>query len=227
MLPEKKSLDQTYSIILLDSDILIRTAIKALITTIDGFEVIAETDNVDDALALTEELRPKIALIEIVLPAKSGLEYILEVKRRKLPTAVAALSQLHHYDAVSNAMIAGAKAFIPKCGKPTELFAALKVMAETDETYLPIEYLKMTSTRKARAKQAHNPTAGPLSCLSNREIEVFYLLAIGLQNTAIAKKLFISPRTVETHRARIVRKLGVTSYGELIRFAIKHGLTII
>lgn len=222
-----KTLDQSCSIILLDSDILIRTAIKALIATTDGFEVISETDNVEDALTLTEELQPKIALVEIVLPAKSGLDYILEVKRRKLSTSVAVLSKLNHYDAVSSAMIAGAKAFVPKSGKPIELFAALKVLSESDDTYLPPQYLKMTSGRKSRAKQPQSATAGPLSSLSKREVEVFYLLAIGLQNTAIAKKLFISPRTVETHRARIVRKLGVTSNGELIRFAIKNGLTII
>lgn len=214
-----------HTILLLDSDTLIRSAIKALISTTDDFQVVAETSCANLALALAEELRPTIALIEIDLPGTSGIEFILEMKRKDLGTTVVVLSKLTSFDAISNAMIAGAKAYISKCGMPQDLFTALKVAAETNDSYLPKELTTRTSKKRSQRNKAKRKALQRLNLLSNRELEVFYLLANGLQNAEIARKLFISPRTVESHRAQIVRKIEVSSNGELIRFAIKHGLT--
>ena len=107
-----------------------------------------------------------------------------------------------------------------------ELFEALESVV-SGERYLQKEYSELGEVTRNDGPLKIEKFHDPLGPLSPREREIFNLLAGGLQNTDIAKKLYISPRTVETHRARVVRKLGLSSNGELIRFAIKHGLAVV
>ena len=213
------------SLVLIDSETLVRAALSNLLCTIGNYEVGAEAATTEEALLQIERLKPHIAITEMVVSGGSSIDLILEVNRRRLPTAMLALAHFDNIHIVNNALCAGAKGFIAKCCNIEELIKGLEVVA-SGQTYLPEKICNLLTSNKNRDSTTSSQT-DILNTLSIREREVFYLLADGLQNTGIAKKLFISPRTVETHRARIVKKLGVKSNGELIRFAIKNGLTVI
>lgn len=216
------------SVMLVEPENLVRIAMARVIDEIGSFHVSAQAGDVPEALSLLEEQPSDVLITEIALEGPSGIELLLELKRRKLSKIRAiVLSQVDSADMVRQALLAGAQGYILKSCSLEELRQGLQA-ALTNRRFLPSALAHLgdidENTFELGGRSKPND---PLANLSPREREIFHLLANGLQNTVIAKKLFISPRTVETHRARIVRKLELTSNGELIRFAIKHGLTIV
>ena len=128
---------------------------------------------------------------------------------------------------VRQSIAAGAEAYLLKDSSPEEFLNALQAI-ENNKIYLPQKFSHLYEELQELANTSPSKISGelhdPLSILSKREREVFYLLANGLPNRIIAKKLFISPRTVETHRARVIKKLGFASTADLIRYAIRNNL---
>ena len=226
----RNTVPQPKTVLLVDADNLVRFAIKQLIDSLEIFEVVAEASNLQEALSQLEKNKPDLLISEFALPGASGLELLHEIQRRQLKGVIPViLSQVSSPDAVRQALLAGAQGYILKSGTFDELATGLTTCL-SNKRYIPSQIAELAQIPHnayelggSDSPEVHDPLQG----LSPREREIFHLLASGLQNTIIAKKLFISPRTVETHRARIVRKLGITSNGELIRFAIKHGLTVV
>jgi DNA-binding NarL/FixJ family response regulator len=218
----------TISVLLVDPESLVRFAIKRLIDSLQRFHVSWESGSMEDAIRLVEDHDPAFLITEVALRGPSGLELLLELQRRKLNRVKpVVLSQVEAADMVKQAFLAGAQGYIFKSSDFDNLTMALDTVA-SNRRYIPQELAHLADLPEAGYELGGKSRPNdPLSPLSAREREIFHLLANGLQNTVIAKKLFISPRTVETHRARVVRKLGLTSNGELIRFAVKHGLTIV
>ena len=216
------------SVLLVDPESLVRFAIKKLIDSLGRFHVSWESGSMEDAIRQVEEHDPAFVITEVALRGPSGLELLLELQRRKLNRVKpVVLSQVEAADMVKQAFLAGAHGYIFKSSDFDNLTLALDTVA-SNRRYIPQELAHLADLPEAGYELGSKARPNdPLSPLSAREREIFHLLANGLQNTVIAKKLFISPRTVETHRARVVRKLGLTSNGELIRFAVKHGLTIV
>ena len=216
------------SILLVDSDLLVRHAIRQLIDSLHNYRVVDEASDMAEAFEKMAQHKPEILLTEITLPGPSGLEFLLELQRRKIvDVKPVILSQIDSADLIKQALLSGALGFISKSGSFQEFVQALDIVY-TDKRYIPPAVAKYIVLSEGEYELGAKPFRNdPLAPLSPREREIFHLLANGLQNTIIAKKLFISPRTVETHRARIVRKLHIGSNGELIRFAIKHGLTVV
>lgn len=213
--------------LLVDPEMLVRHALAKLIDSVPGFTVCGQVGTAAEAL---EELRARhfdLMLLEIALPRESGIDLLLELQRKKFQIRSVVLSHVHSDDMITQALLAGAQGYILKNGSLDDFVAGLEATKSGDRRFLPpsIAHLSEISTNRYALGESTAAT-DPLSALSAREREIFHLLATGLQNTAIAKKLFISPRTVETHRARIVRKLGLSTNGELIRYAIKHGLSM-
>ncbi|MCB0324973.1 MAG: response regulator transcription factor [Bdellovibrionales bacterium] len=218
---------QVKKVLLVDAEDLVRYAIKQLIDFLESFEVVAEARDMNAALTMIDQSKPDIVLTEIALPGPSGLEFLLELQRKGLSDVrPVVLSQVDSPDMIRQALIAGAQGYVLKSGSFDHLVQGLEA-ARNNRKYLPPELGALGELPTNAYELSKIRPDDPLAPLSAREREIFHLLANGLQNTVIAKKLFISPRTVETHRARIVRKLGLTSNGELIRFAIKHGLTVV
>lgn len=216
------------TVTLVDPDHLVRLALGRVIESLGSFKIVSEASDVQEALAVLESNPTDLLITEIALPGPSGLELLLELKRRKFTKVRAlVLSQVDSADMVRQALLAGAQGYVLKNSTLDELAEGLRATL-TSRRYLPstIAHLGDITENNFELGSRDKPD-DPLANLSPREREIFHLLANGLQNTVIAKKLFISPRTVETHRARIVRKLDVNSNGELIRFAIKHGLTVV
>lgn len=215
-------------ILLVDSENLVREGIARIISSFSGYKVVAHAKDVSQAISKIEETKPQILLSEIALNGASGLELLLELQRRKLSHLKAIiLSQVNSTDMVKQALLAGAAGYIFKSCEVNDLKDALDTSL-TNKRYLPSQLVGLLNIRSPSFELSGKMQINdPLHELSTREREIFHLLARGLQNTVIAQKLFISPRTVETHRARIVRKLKIVSNGELIRFAIKHGLAVV
>ena len=219
---------QTRRVLLVDAETLVRCAIAQVISSFGSYRIVGQADNMQDALQLVEKEMPQLLLTEIALPGPSGLELLLELRRRSLADLrPVVLSQVTSPDMVKQALLAGAQGYIFKSNSVEELRDALS-QTLLNKRYVPPSLAHLANIPENAYELGKRPKINdPLEALSPREREIFHLLANGLQNTVIAQKLFISPRTVETHRARVVRKLGLNSNGELIRFAIKHGLTIV
>ncbi len=214
-------------LLLVDAETLVRSAIAQVIISSSSFKVVEEAGNLAEALAKLEEGNIKVVITEIALPGPSGLELINEITRRKLKVQSLVLSRIDSLDVVRQVLMAGAQGYFLKSDSIEDFIEGLNGLQTSRKILstsiaglvnIPANFYEISEDRSI---------TDPLYPLSPREREIFYLLATGLRNSTIAKQLYISSRTVETHRARIVRKLKLDSNGELIRYAIKHGLTTV
>lgn len=209
------------SIVLVEDHQIVRQGIKMLLATEPDFRVVGETGDGLEAVQLVERLRPNVAVVDLMLPGIGGLEVAREVKARLPQTRLVVLS-MHSGEAyVLEALRAGALAYVLKESSSNDLvFAIREALAGRYYLSPPLsERSIMTYLEKARAgaQTLHEP-------LTTREREVLKLIAEGYSSPEIAERLVLSPRTVETHRANIMRKLELRSTADLIRYAIRHGL---
>lgn len=209
------------SVILTDDHAIVRHAVKSIIESDKRYQVIAEADSFAKTIELMGQHQPDLLVLDLGLPDRSGIEVLRECAFQRCHTKVVILSMFEDERKVLEAIAAGADAYILKSCSSQEL---LEVLNQTDSgtKVVPLGYEHLLEQLEGNG-QFHDPLAE----LSKREKEVFYLLAEGLPNRIIAKRLFISARTVETHRARAIKKLGLSSTADLIRFAIKNELLAI
>lgn len=213
------------TVVLTEDHDIVRYAVKALLEKSGHYKVVGEAENAESTIELLERYRPELAVLDIGLPGRSGLETIYQIKERGLPTRVVVFTMYDDPAKMKQALAAGAVGYILKSSSPEVLLEELgRVM--NGEIVLPKRYEHLRNEVGWSPTPGEKPAAetDPLDKLSKREREVFFLLADGLPNRVIAKKLFISPRTVETHRARVIKKLGFSSTADLIRYAIRHNL---
>ncbi len=220
---EQRLSEKCFSILLVEPDNLVGLALSTLVNSLGRYQVVATASTTEDALTKIDQYTPVCLLIEIDLPGKSGIELLLELRRRKSSTKPLILSHRFEKVSVELGFKHGALSYVPKNSPLEDLSRALEMACE-NKKYVPDCINRFGCNLDNLPQHLCND---PISCLSGREREIFYHLADGFQNSAIAKKLFISPRTVETHRARIVRKLGIQTNAELIRYAIRNGLSTV
>lgn len=213
----------TVKVVLADDHHLVRHAIKSIINSFEGVTVVGEAEDATSALKVVNETNPDLLILDIGLPSRSGLDVLYEIKRRGLPTKVMMLSMYDDEQRVKQAIAGGAFSYVAKNSSPSELLAAIR-SASCGQFYLSKQFQHIDPKLLGDSAEKTESKQDPLDLLSPREREMFFLLAEGLPNRIIAKRLFISPRTVETHRARVIKKLGFKSNADLIRYAIKHGL---
>jgi len=196
-----------------------------LIDDVAGFRVVLQVENYYEALKSLDRIEIDLIVSEVRLPGPSGVELLHELKRMGKLTKVIFLSSVDSIDVVRRALLAGVQGYVFKSGTVDDLLAALDTVF-TGRRFVPPQLGSLPNI-PANFYDIGDSSGqnDPLSELTSREREVFHLLATGLTNSVIAKRLYISPRTVETHRARITKKLQLSTNGELIRFAIKHGLS--
>lgn len=217
--------DTLISVVLADQEEFVRQSIKNQLNSLGSYHVVADCRDAESALRKLEETKAQILITEITLPGMSGIELVRESQRRKLSARSVILTSVQSAATIQQAFGAGAACFLSKASPTDEILRGLSSALENKRFVSPSLESLLPNSSSITIEQMPEVSSDPLSPLSPREREIFYLLASGMQNTTIAKKLFISPRTVETHRARLVRKLGLNTNPELIRFAIKHGLT--
>ena len=212
----------TTTILLADDHRMVRQGFRALLEAEHDLEIVGETGDGLDALRLLDQLKPRIIVLDLMLPGLRGLEVARQIKQRRLATKVVILSMHANEAYVLEALRNGASAYVLKDAQAAELVRAVR------EAVAGRRYLSPPLTEPAvEAYLEKAKTAGTMDVyetLTNREREVLQLAAEGHTSAAIAGKLFISPRTVEIHRSNLMHKLGLRSPTDMIRFAIRRGI---
>jgi DNA-binding NarL/FixJ family response regulator len=208
------------TVILADDHEVVRRGVRSILEAGAGFKVVAEVADGLSAVQTAEKLKPHLLFLDLSLPRLNGLEALRQVRIASPHTKVLVLSMHNDEPYVIEALRAGAMAYILKGSESTEiLHAAREVLAGRRYLSAPL------SERAIAALTSQTPDqSDPLNALTPREREVLALAAEGLSTTEMAEKLFISPRTAETHRTNLMQKLGLQSQTDLVRFAIRRGL---
>jgi len=204
-------------VLICDDHALVRAGLAKLLESEAGIEVVAEAANAEDAVRATREAHPDVVLLDVVMPGRSGIEVLPDVLAVAPGTAILVLSMQDDPAYVREAFAAGANGYLLKEAADSELVQAIHDVAAGRRYVHPLLGARLAAAESAAAQKAQ---ADPLS---EREHEVLRLLALGHTNQEIAKLLFISIRTAETHRARIMQKLGLKSRAEIVRYALASG----
>ena len=213
----------TSRVLLVDDHAVVRSGLRMLLESEPDFEIIGEAGSGREALKAVLETQPDIVLMDIGLPDISGIEAAAEVKRLRPQTAVVALTIHEDEEYFFKMLAAGASGYVPKRAAPEELLTALRAAA-TGEVYLYPSLAKLLVTDYLAQEPAARRVEA-LDGLTEREREVLAHLAEGASNAEIAETLTISPKTVARHRENIMRKLGLHSRAELVKYAIRKGIS--
>jgi DNA-binding NarL/FixJ family response regulator len=209
-------------VILLDDHVLFRDGLRSLLAREPAVKVTAEAGTVAEALQAVAQDAPDVAVVDISLPDASGMVAISELRRIAKNLRVLVLSAHDQEEYIAQAFEAGASGYVLKEQSAEELMSALETIGRGEPYMSPrISRFVLDGFMSARSGQPHR---SPLGKLTPRERTVFELLARGQTNAEIASELTISIKTVETHRARLLRKLNLRSLAELVRFAVRNGL---
>jgi len=202
------------SVLLVDDHELLRAGLRSRLEREDGIEVVGEADSAERAIVMARALQPDLILLDLLLPRKSGYDAIPELKQVAPQAKVIVVSSQAAPSSVRRALSAGAAGYLPKRSSDRELLAAIKLVVDGRGYVDPELGAKLVT-----------PDGSPaLEPLSERERDIIHLLALGYTNQEIGKKLFISVRTVDTHRAHIMRKLELETRAELVMFALANGV---
>src|SRR3954449_5996642 len=207
----------TITIVLADDHHVVRTGLRLLLDAEDGFAVIGEAADAEAALRSVLGHKPSVLVLDLNMPGETtSLEAIPLLRERSPGTRVVILTMQEDPSFARHALQAGAAGYVLKEAADTELVEAVR-RAAAGETYL---------NPRLGAALASAPAAGhgPPDDLTAREVDVLRLIALGHTNTEIAAQLYLSVRTVESHRARIVQKLRLNTRAELVRYALDRGL---
>jgi two-component system response regulator NreC len=204
------------TVVLADDHAVVRKGLRLLVEAEDGLHVVAEAGTVPDALRMARAHRPRVLVLDLNMPGGSSLEAIPTILEQAPMTAIVVLTMQNDPSFARKALQAGALGFVLKEAADDELLGAVKLAAE-GETYL---------NPRLGARLAAEPAqpTGPPDDLSERELEVLKLIALGHTNAEIAGQLYLSVRTVESHRAHIQQKTRLSSRAELVRYALEHRL---
>ncbi|MBV8478960.1 MAG: response regulator transcription factor [Actinobacteria bacterium] len=203
-------------VVIVDDHAVIRAGLRLLLQRQDGIEPVAEGVSGADAINRARELQPDVVLLDLSMPNESGIDAIPKILEVSPASRIVMLSMHDDPDYVRGAFAAGASGYVLKEAADTELVSAIRDVAAGGSHLDPALRARIAAAGKAEAVEARP--------LSQREIEVTRLLALGHTNLEIAERLSISVRTAETHRAHVMRKLGLRSRAELVRYALAHGL---
>jgi two-component system, NarL family, response regulator NreC len=208
--------DEPIRVVIADDHAVVRSGLRMLIDAHEGLEVVAEAGDVPTAMQVIRAHRPEVAVLDLNMPGGSSLEAIPALRDSTPETAIVVLTMQDDPAFAREALQGGALGFVLKEAADEELLEAVKLAARGD-TYL---------NPRLGARLAAQPPApsGPPDGLSDRELEVLRLIALGHTNVEIGEQLYLSTRTVETHRAHIQQKTRASSRAELVRYAIDHGL---
>lgn len=208
------------TVVIADDHLVVRRGLRALLESESGITIVGEAADGREALDKVAELDPDVLVLDLVMPGTSGLEVLRKLSERRARTRVVVLS-MHASEAyVVEALRAGAIAYVVKEASASELVDAVQHAAKNRQ------FLSSPLSESRLEAYAIRATSSPdpYDALTAREREVLELAAQGLTNPEIGKKLAISPRTAETHRANLLRKLGLKGQKELIRYALRRGI---
>ncbi len=202
---------------------VVREGIRLILESQSGMEVIGEAADGREALEKARELHPDIVLMDIGMPEMNGLEATREIKRSLPETQILALTVHEQGDYLFRMLEAGASGYVLKGAPSSDLLAGLRAASRGEVHLHPSLTTRLVGDYVRRLKRGE--AIDSYDTLTERERDVLMLLADGLTNQQIATRLVISASTVETHRIHIMEKLGLRNRAELVKYAIRHGLT--
>jgi DNA-binding NarL/FixJ family response regulator len=207
-------------ILLADDHNLVRAGIKALLETVEGFQVVAEVGDGTQACLLAGELLPDVAILDIAMPGKTGLQTLENIKAEHPGIRVIMLSMHDTEEHVIAAMRLGAVGYVLKTAAPQELELAVRTVMSGSN------WLSASISRQVvDAYLARVRTSDHRDGLTARQMEVLKLIADGQRTKEIAFTLGVSIKTVETYRAQIMNRLGIQDIAGLVRYAIRQGIS--
>lgn len=209
-------------LVLVDDHEVVRTGLRMLLEHQPDMEIVGEASTGAEAMELAAQLQPDVIVMDITLPDISGIEATRQIKRAQPDAAIVALT-IHEDEQYFFEMLqAGAAGYVPKRAASEDLISAIRA-AYNEEIYLyPTLAKALVSDFLSRSHTGHEDST--LEELTPREMEVLELLAGGYTNDEIAGQLVISPHTVARHRENLMRKLGLHSKSELVKYAIRKGI---
>jgi two-component system response regulator NreC len=206
------------NVVIVDDHAVVRSGLRLVLEGEPDIHVEDEGGTADEAVRLARLHKPDVVLLDVTMPGRSGLSATTEIKEAAPDAAILVLSMHDVPSYVRQAFADGATGYLLKEGADAELVAAVREVAGGGRYVHPSLGARLAAAEaEAQAQAAADP-------LSDREREVLRLLALGHTNQEIAKMLFISVRTAETHRAHIMQKLRLATRAELVRYALQHGL---
>jgi two-component system, NarL family, response regulator NreC len=205
-------------VLVVDDHAVVRSGLRLLLDAEDDIETVGEAGNLQDAVFRARSLKPDVILMDVVMPGGSGIEATPAVLKEAPDAKVLVLSMQDDPSYVREAFAAGASGYVLKEAADEQVVGAVREVAGGGRYVHPALGARLVA---ADAEERARAEADPLT---DREREVLRLLALGNTNQEIAKSLYLSVRTVETHRAHIMQKLQLSTRAELVRYAIQQGL---
>ncbi len=215
---------QPVRIMLADDHAILRTGLRLMLSAVPNLEVVGEATNGREALAKAEELKPDVVIMDITMPEMNGIEATTELKKRLPKTKVLFLTMHENEELLFRTVQAGGSGYVLKKSADNELVEAIYQVSR-GETFLRPDLAKQVVQDYLDRVDA-GEEAESYEDLTEREREVLQLLAMGMTNQQVADKLVLSVRTVETHRARIMDKLGIKGRAALVAYAKRRGLVL-
>ncbi len=210
--------------IVADDHEVVRRGVRALVESHPGWTVCGEASNGRDAVRLAQELHPDVVVLDVAMPEMNGLEATREI-RSSVPGTEVVLLTVHDSDQLlDQALSAGARGYVLKEDAARHLVDAIDALSN----HTPY-FTSRTADRPAGVPPERNAVVsrgGRITSLTQREREVLRLLAQGESNREVGERLSISAKTVETHRANVMRKLGASSIVDLVHYAIRNGIVV-
>jgi len=207
------------TLLVADDHQIVRQGLCALLRTEPDFRVAGEAADGIETLRLVEQLRPNVLVLDLMMPGLGGLDTARQTVRLAPRTRIVVLSMHSNEAYVVASLRAGAVAYVLKESGADELIRAVREAAAGRRFISPTI---SPDALEVYMRKADKPSCDPYETLTVREREVFHLTAEGQSGVAVAERLFISPRTVESHRANLMRKLGLRNQKELIRYAAQR-----
>jgi two-component system, NarL family, response regulator NreC len=211
-------------VLLADDHTLIRSGIATLLQSNKDFLVVGEAEDGEEAVRKTGELKPTVVVLDLSMPKLSGIDATKQIRKKYPDVNVLVLTMHENEEYVYQILKSGAAGYVLKSAGKDELIAAIRAAAKGEKFFSPRISQLMAEGYVRRVEQAATELERGDIPLTRREREVLVLVVDGLTNQQIADQLFISPRTVDTHRTNIMQKLNIHDLANLVRYAIEHGI---
>jgi len=215
-------------VLIADDHTLFRSGLEVLLNTVEGIDLLGTAADGEETITLSTTLQPDVVLLDITMPKLNGIETSRALKQQLTGIKILVLTMHDQEEYLFQMIRAGADGYLLKTAGIEELVNAIYEVARGQSFFSAPVFELMAHRYIQDAQQVERPprsSQAMLAQLTNREQEVLILITQGFTNPEIATKLFISPRTVDTHRTNLMQKLGIKNTAGLVRFAIEQGLS--
>lgn len=206
-------------VVLLDDHPIVRQGVHNLLDTVPAFSVVGEAGDGIEGLELIQRLSPDVLIVDVMMPGLNGLDVIKQALKRFPRMRIIVLSMQSADSYVVEALNAGAAGYVLKETGPNEIIQAIRKVMQGEKYLSP-----KLSQRLMEASVGRKGVIDPYETLTNRERQILHLIVEGFTSPQIADKLFLSPRTVELHRSRIMKKLDLHNQTDIFRYALERGI---